>query len=77
LESRSFYTKKYTDNYSGTPTQVKIALEAAKEFVKKYSDDEYVKEIVDYLKKIIPVLEETIEKYDDVTKNFNNFPRRH
>lgn len=49
--------KKFTDNYAGNLKQKKIALDAAKEYVKKYSDEAEDKMIIDYLKQFIPDME--------------------
>lgn len=53
--------QKYIDNYYGTAEQIKIALEAAKEYVKKFSDDEVDKELLKYFKDVIPMLEKLVE----------------
>jgi len=53
--------QKYIDNYYGTAEQIKIALEAAKEYVKKFSDDEVDKELLKYFKDVIPMLEKLTE----------------
>ena len=59
-EQQALY-KKFTDNYaSKNPKQVKIAIEAGKEFVKRYKNDKDVKVIIDYLEENIPKLEERI-----------------
>lgn len=53
--------KKFTDNYAAkNPEQLKIALDAAKEFIKKYSQVEEDKNIIEYLKKWIPATEKQI-----------------
>ncbi len=53
--------KKFTDNYAGkTIEQKKIAIDAAKEFIKKFGDLEDNKNIIEYFKRIIPVLEKQI-----------------
>ena len=53
--------KKFTDNYDAKNLeQLKIAVEAGKEFVRRYSDDESVREIIDYLVKTIPILKAAI-----------------
>jgi hypothetical protein len=67
--------KKFTDNYNGTLEQKKIALVAAKEFVKRYSDDESVKEIIDYFVKIIPSFETMVNccKPDSFNKYYFKF----
>ena len=53
---------KFLNNYDRTIKQMKIAVEAAKEYVKKFSDDDDkdVKEIIDYFKSVIPELEKAI-----------------
>ncbi len=55
-EQKILYTK-FTDNYNGTVEKKKIAIEAGKEFIKRYSDDRSVKEIIDYLVINVPQLE--------------------
>ncbi len=62
-EEQLILYKKHTDNYDGTIEQKKIALEAAKEFVKRYSDvAEFkdIKDIIKYFKANIPGLEKQI-----------------
>lgn len=75
-EKESLY-KKFTDNYAGTLEQKKIALEAAKEFVKRYSNDEDIKVLIDYFVKAIPQLEKIIDCCEPDIRNkyyekFNN-----
>jgi len=60
LEEQIVLYKKYADNYDGDFKQRKIAVEAAKEFVKKYGDDKELKKIIDYFKENIPILEDSI-----------------
>lgn len=57
VQERISLYKKFTDNYNGTPEQQKIAIEAAKEFVEKYSDDPESKQIIEYFKNNIPAME--------------------
>lgn len=53
--------KKFTDNYAGkTIEQKKIAIDAGKEFIEKFGDEEDNKDIIEYLKKVIPELERRI-----------------
>ena len=53
--------KKFTDNYAGkTIEQRRTAIDAAKEFIEKFGDVEDNKDIIKYLKKIIPELERRI-----------------
>jgi len=61
LEKNILY-RKFLTNYDGTIKQMKIAVEAAKEYVRKFSDDDDkdVKEIIDYFKAVIPELEKAI-----------------
>ncbi len=61
LEKNILYGK-FLNNYDRTTKQMKIAVEAAKEYVKKFSDDDDkdVKEIIDYFKSVIPELEKAI-----------------
>ncbi len=60
FKEQTLLYQKFVDNYDGTIEQKKIAIEAAKEFVKKFSDDEDVKEVIDYLNTAIPDLEYVI-----------------
>ena len=61
LQEKTNLYKKFTDNYNGKTTeQKKIALDAAKEFIEKYADDEESKDIIEYLKKFIPYMEKKI-----------------
>ncbi len=50
------------NNYDGTIEQKKIAVEAAKEFVKKFGDD---KDVIDYFKAAIPDLEKIINTQNE------------
>jgi hypothetical protein len=52
----------YRENYDGNYEQRKKAIEAGKEFLLKFGDDEDVKEFVDYLRNALPVLEERIQQ---------------
>lgn len=61
LREKIILYQKYVDNYAGTLKQKKIALEAAREYVKKYSDSKDDKEIIDYFNAAIPVLEQHID----------------
>jgi hypothetical protein len=54
--------KRFTDNYDGNLEQRKLALEAAKEFVKKYGDEKEHKEIIDYFNYAIPFFEKHLKK---------------
>ena len=55
--------KKFTDNHaSKNPEQSKIAIDAAKEFIKRYSDVEEDKDIIEYFKKWIPATEKQITR---------------
>lgn len=58
-EKEALY-KKYTDNYKGTDDQKKIAIEAGKQYIEKYGASEDDKQVVDYLRKRVPALEEEI-----------------
>ena len=77
IEEQIILYKRYTDNYNGDSKQKKTAIEAAKEFIKKYGDDKELKEIIDYLKEAIPDLETMIKDSDDVVRNFSNFQRQY
>jgi hypothetical protein len=74
LQDQIILYKKFTDNYAGSFEQKKIALEAAKEFIKKYSDDVDFKDIIEYFKRNIPVMEKSLNdiKNRDKTSNPNN-----
>lgn len=65
LEERIILYRKYVNNYDGTIEQKKIAVEAAKEFVKKFSDDKDVKDVIDYFKAAIPDLEKIINTQNE------------
>lgn len=56
--------KKFTDNYDGkTVEQKKIAVDAAKEYIKKFSEEEDgSKVLVEYFRKVIPALEKQLVK---------------
>lgn len=60
LREKIVLYKKYLDNYEGSLSQMKKALKAAKEYVKRYSDDEENKKIIDYLNESIPILERIV-----------------
>lgn len=53
--------RKFTDNYDGNVSQKKIAIDAAKEYVKRYRDDKDDKEIIAYFTKVIPELESIVK----------------
>lgn len=57
VQERISLYKKFTDNYNGTLEQKKIALDAAKEFIEKYSDDGDSKDIIKYFRSNIPAME--------------------
>jgi hypothetical protein len=57
LQEQIILYKKFTDNYNGDFEQKKIALEAAKEFVKRYSYEAKFKDIIEYFKSNIPAFE--------------------
>ena len=61
LKVKFLLYQKYLDNYDREAFEKKkIALEAAKEYVKKYSDDKEDKEIIDYFREVITILEKLI-----------------
>lgn len=59
-EIKKDLTGKFIRNHMGNIEEKKIALEAAKEFVGKFSEELEIKEFIDYLKTIIPILEKQI-----------------
>ena len=61
LAKKTALYEKYTSNYNGTVEQMKIALEAGKEYVKKYGTNADDKPQVDFIKGDIPRLEQAIE----------------
>jgi len=61
LAEKTALYEKYTSNYNGTVEQMKIALEAGKEYVKKYGANAEDKPQVDFIKGDIPRLEQAIE----------------
>ena len=62
IQAKILLYKKFTDNYAGNIEQQKTALEAAKEYIKKYSDDGDSKELIEYFKGIIKYLENHIKE---------------
>lgn len=74
-EQQALY-KEFTGNYNGSIEQKKIALVAAKEFVKKYSDV-VEKDIIDYLVAVIPQLEAMVnfpgDPIPDINKTYRKF----
>jgi len=61
--------QEYLNNYDKkTVPEIKIAVKAAKEYVKKFSDDKDDKEIIDYFKAAIPNLEKNIADLEKVVK---------
>ena len=62
LEEMTRVYVRFTDNYyKKTIPEIRIAIEAGKEFIRLYGDDPEVKEQVDYLRSTIPKLEKMIE----------------
>ena len=77
INQRQSLYKKFTDNYaSKNPDQLKIAIEAGKEFVKRYTG-EVDQLIIDYLVKTIPILEKSLSFknccFDPVNKDYEKF----
>ncbi len=62
VEEKTALYEKYTSNYAGSIDQRKIAIQAAKEYIAKYSSSASDAEIVNYLKGAIPKLEQGIEE---------------
>jgi hypothetical protein len=69
-EQISLY-KKFTDNYNGTLEQKKIALEAAKMFVEKFSGDADYKDIIEYFRNNIPAMEKYLNEIKNIDKDSN------
>ena len=62
LDEMSRLYLKFTDNYyKKTIPEIRIAIEAGKEFIRLYGDDPEFKEQVDYLRSTIPKLEKMIK----------------
>ncbi len=61
IEEQKVLYQSFVDNYSGSLQQRKIALEAAKEFVRKYSDDKESEKIIEYFKTYIGVVSTPID----------------
>ncbi|NNE98218.1 MAG: hypothetical protein HKN25_04275 [Pyrinomonadaceae bacterium] len=61
LAKKTALYEKYTSNYNGTVEQMKIALEAGREYVQKYGANADDKPQVDFIKADIPRLEAAIE----------------
>ena len=59
-ETKEPIYKKYIDNYNGNLEQRKVAVEAAKEYIKICTSSEIDSEIVNYLKNAVPELEKWI-----------------
>ncbi len=66
-EKQALY-KKYTDNYAGTVEQKQIAIDAAKEYVRKYGANAEDKEQVDYFQKALPTIEAAVRKAQEGAK---------
>ena len=60
LKDKTILYQKYVDNYNGTVKQKRIAVEVAREFIKRYSNDVGDKEVIKYFKTAIPDLEKLI-----------------
>ena len=65
-EEISLYNSFITCYQSNNVEQTKKALEAAKEFVRKFENDGCHVELVKYFKEVIPVLETYIKNKDDI-----------
>ncbi|MEZ5308407.1 MAG: hypothetical protein R2684_14780 [Pyrinomonadaceae bacterium] len=63
--------QKYTDNYAGDINQRRIAVEAAKEFIKRYENSADDKAIIDYLKGALPALEQGIADEQKAIDEYN------
>lgn len=55
----------YIENYQGNEAQMKVALQAAKDYVAKYGANEEDKAQVDYFKEAIPQIEAGLKKIED------------
>jgi hypothetical protein len=67
IKEKAILYQKFTDNYIGTIVQKKIALEAAKEFIMRYNNDQELdnKTIINYFREVIPLFQQMIAKYED------------
>lgn len=66
LQEKQILYKKFTDNYNGTLEQKRTAIEAAKEYLRKYENekemDENDKQIIDYFRLNLPAFIEMINR---------------
>lgn len=62
LEESKIIYQKYLDNYKGNLAQIKIAIEAGKEFLRKFGDNVHFTLQSDYLKRAVPKLEERVKR---------------
>ncbi|MFV0388759.1 MAG: hypothetical protein ACK5NT_08380 [Pyrinomonadaceae bacterium] len=60
--------QKYTDNYAGTIEERKVAVQAAKDYIKKFGGNEEDKAMVDYMKSAIPQLEQGIKEEEEADR---------
>jgi hypothetical protein len=71
IKEKAILYRKFTDNYDGTIAQRQIALEAAKEFIFRYNNDQELdnKTIINYFRDVIPVFQRMMTKYEDCKCN--------
>lgn len=62
IEEAKLLYQKFTDNYKGTLEQKKLAIDAGKEFVKRYRNNENYKDIIEYFIRSLSVFEESISR---------------
>ncbi len=71
IKEKAILYRKFTDNYDGTIAQKQIALEAAKEFIFRYNNNQELdnKTIINYFRDVIPVFQRMMTKYEDCKCN--------
>jgi hypothetical protein len=66
VQAKADLYKKFLDNYKGTPEQQKVASEAGKEYLSKYSGDTSAENAP-----IVKFIQNWVTKYDKATADFN------
>ncbi|MEJ7700772.1 MAG: hypothetical protein WKF71_14155 [Pyrinomonadaceae bacterium] len=71
IKEKAILYRKFTDNYDGTIAQKQIALEAAKEFIFRYNNDQATdtKDVIKYFRHVIPVFQKMMAKHEDCKCN--------
>lgn len=68
IEEQKILYEEFTNNYSGNLQQRKIAVKAAKEYVRRYSDEKDSKEMINYLVQYISLAEEHNKRLEESAK---------